>query len=110
MGERIAAGTWVEAYRIVLPPGERAPQVPPDTSQVPLELRCRGLLVRDAAIGDDIEVMSLAGRRLTGTLVEVNPGYTHSFGRPVPELASAGRELRAQLWSTRSDPGTGAPA
>jgi hypothetical protein len=110
MAERIVAGTWVELHRIVLAPGARAPQVPDDTRRVPLELRCRGLLLHDATIGEPAEVVSLAGRRLTGTLMEANPGYTHGFGRPVPPLGAAGRSLRAEVWAARPEPAPGAPA
>ena len=39
MAERIAKGTLVEIQRCLLQPGERAPQVPGDTRQVPLEMR-----------------------------------------------------------------------
>lgn len=101
MAELVPAGTWVELHRVVLIPSERAPQVPADTHEVPLELRCRGLLVDDTALGDAAEVVSLAGRRLTGTLVEANPGYVHGFGSPVPALAGAGQALRAEVWAAR---------
>jgi len=30
-------------------------------------------------------------------LTDVNPGYTHTFGRPAPELTHVGRDLRARL-------------
>ena len=44
----VPSGSWVELHRVVLPPGERAPQVPAETQRVPLELRVKGFLVRDA--------------------------------------------------------------
>jgi hypothetical protein len=34
---------------------------------------------------------------LCGTLVEINPAYTHGFGPPVPELTGIGSEVRAIL-------------
>ncbi len=95
--EQIPAGTWVEIHAIVLPPGERAPQTPPDTQQVPLEMRAKGLLIEPAALGDDVEIATPAGRRLRGRLAAVNPGYDHGFGPPVPELLPIGREARALL-------------
>ena len=95
MAERIAPGTWVEIHRLVLRPGERAPQIPEDTKAVPLEMRVKGFLAAVAALGDEAEVITAAGRRVRGTLTEVNPPYTHGFGAPIPELSSIGRELRA---------------
>ena len=95
MAERVPAGSWVEIHRVVLAPGERAPQVRADTQAVPLEMRVKGFLVADAALGDEVEIVSRAGRRLGGTLVEVNPAYAHGFGAPIAELAAIGEEVRA---------------
>jgi len=97
MAEPVPAGTWVEIHRIVLRPDERAPQVPEDTKAVPLEMRVKGFLAEPAALGDEAEIVTAAGRRLRGTLVEANPAYTHGFGAPIPELTGIGREVRAIL-------------
>ena len=94
-------GTWVEIERIVLRAGERAPQVPDDTRQVPLQMRVKGYLVAPAALGEEAEILTPAGRRLSGVLREINPAYTHGFGAPVPELSGIGRELRALLRGRR---------
>ena len=94
---RVARGTWVELHRVVLAPGERAPQVPEETQRVPLELRVKGLLTSDAAPGEEAEIETAAGRRLRGTLDRVLPAYEHGFGPPVPELLTVGAELRAIL-------------
>jgi hypothetical protein len=101
MGEVIAAGTWVEIRAIVLPAGERAPQVPADTAAVPLEMRVKGFLSAPAALGDTAEILTRAGRRLTGTLTEANPAYTHSFGPPIPELSTIGEQVRDMLRARR---------
>jgi len=95
--QRVARGTWVELHRVVLAPGERAPQVPEETQAVPLELRVKGFLTHDAAPGEEAEVQTAAGRRLRGRLDRVLPGYEHGFGPPVPELLAVGEELRALL-------------
>ncbi len=97
MAERVARGTWVELHRVVLAPGERAPQVPEETRRVPLELRVKGFLVEDAAAGEPAEVETAAGRRLRGTLERVLPRHEHGFGEPVPELLAVGEELRSIL-------------
>jgi hypothetical protein len=111
MAERVAAGTWVEIHRIVLRPGERAPRIPEDTKAVPLEMRVKGFLAEPAALGEEAEIVTPAGRRLRGTLVEVNPAYTQGFGPPIPELSSIGQEVRAMLREPResSSPYQGAP-
>ena len=101
MAEYIEIGTWVEIHRIVLPGGQRAPQVPEETQQVPLEMRVKGFLAQRASLGDEVEIVTSAGRRLRGVLTEVNPAYTHSFGTPVPELLRIGHEVRSMLGNTR---------
>ena len=93
--ERIVKkGSWVELYRVILAPGERAPQVPDDTKRVPLEMRVKGFLIRDAKIGDEASIVTAAGRTIAGRLTEANPAYTHGFGPPIVELISIGREVR----------------
>ena len=97
MAERVMQGTWVEIHSCVLQTGERAPQAPEDTQRVPLEMRVKGFLVAPAVQGEAAEIMTAAGRRLRGTLTEVNPAYTHGFGAPLPELSTIGGEVRAML-------------
>ena len=99
----IEKGTWVEIHRVVLQAGERAPQVPEDTRQVPLEMRVRGFLAQPATPGDETEIVTVTGRLLRGVLTEVNPAYTHGFGSPVAELLTIGGEVRALL-RTRGAP------
>jgi hypothetical protein len=97
MAELIAKGTWVELHRVVLAPEERAPQVPEDTRRIPLEMRVKGVLVEPAALGEEAEILTPAGRRLRGTLVTSRPAYTHGFGPPIPELLPIGAEVKAIL-------------
>ena len=94
MTDRVARGTWVELHRIILSPGERAPQVPADTRQLPLEMRVKGFLVEDAALGEEAGILTVAGRRVNGTLSAVNPAYSHSFGPPIAALSTIGGEVR----------------
>jgi hypothetical protein len=97
MPEQVAQGAWVEIYQLVLPAGERAPHVPDDTQRVPLEMRVKGFLVEPATVGAEAEIETPVGRRIRGTLVEVNPAYTHGFGTPIAELSTIGKEVRAIL-------------
>lgn len=101
MTKIVDKGTWVEIRRVVLPADQRAPQLPDDTRQVPLEMRVKGFLVAAARTGDEVEVVTAIGRRLQGELVAVNPAYLHSFGQPVPALSSIGSELRRILRAQR---------
>jgi hypothetical protein len=100
----IPAGTWVEIHRVVLPAGERAPQVPADTQAVDLEMRVKGFLQADAKIGEAVQIRTRAGRRLNGSLVAVNPTYDHSFGAPLAELSAIGDEVRALLAAAEQGP------
>ena len=93
----IEKGTWVEIHDVVLEAGERAPQIPEDTQEVPLEMRVKGFLLKPAAIGEEADIETLSGRQLRGKLVDVNPAYAHSFGAPIPELSTIGGEVRALL-------------
>ncbi len=97
MSELIEKGTWVEIRCIVLPAGQRAPQVPGDTQQVPLEMQVKGFLLTPAILGEEVEIETAVGRRLTGTLIAVNPAYSHGFGSPIPELSAIAIEARAWL-------------
>lgn len=97
MAELVAQGAWVEIHCVSLAPGERAPRVPEDTQGVPLEMRVKGFLAAPAALGEQAEIVTPVGRRLHGTLTQVNPAYTHGFGSPIPELSTIGEEVRATL-------------
>jgi len=79
-------GQWVQVHDIVLQPAERAPQVPDDTKKVPLELWVKGYLNADAEVGKTCEITTVTGRVVKGELAEIEPSYTHDFGKYVPEL------------------------
>lgn len=95
---KVEKGTWVKIYDVVLQPNERAPQLPNDTKEVPLEMWVRGFLQEDANIGDIVVINTINGRSEKGRLVEVNPHYEHDFGKFVPELLQIGLQLREILW------------
>lgn len=97
MGEMIAKGAWVEIHSVVLAAGERASNIPEDTQRVPLEMRVKGFLLAPAQSGEDVEILTPAGRRLRGTLTAVNPPYAHGFGAPISELSTIGAEVKALL-------------
>ncbi len=90
-------GDWVKVHSIVLKAEERSSHLPEDTKKVPLEMWINGFLAEDAKLGENVEITTLSGRMVKGTLVEVNPRYTHDFGEPIPELLRIGPSLKRIL-------------
>ncbi len=97
MSDGAKVGDWVQIERIVLPAGERAPQVPEDTQEKPLVMRVKGFAQHEAKLGEQMTVETVIGRRESGRLVEILPIYDHDYGRPVPELLTVGNEVRRLL-------------
>jgi hypothetical protein len=95
--DMIKAGTWVEISKIILEPHERTGRIPEETKKNPFVLKAKGFLLKDAALGNEVEIESLIGRKLFGKLIGVDPGYHHSFGPPIIELLIIGSELRKIL-------------
>lgn len=93
----VKKGAWVEIRAVVLREGERAPHVPEDTWNTPLEMRAKGYLLKDSKLGEAVEILTPTSRTVKGVLHEVNPAYTHGFGEPLPELLSIGAEVRSIL-------------
>lgn len=90
----IEKGTWVKIHRNILEPEERAPQVPEDTKEVPLELWIKGNLQKSANLGEEVTVITRTGRSESGTLLEENPYYKHGYGKFVPELMLISDQVR----------------
>lgn len=92
------AGDWVRIHKIVLEVGQRATNIPNDTQNVPLEMWDKGFLITDiASIGDEVEIETYIGRKVSGNLIEINPYYKHDFGKSVPETLYIGRQARVLL-------------
>jgi hypothetical protein len=60
-------------------------------------MKVKGFLVRHATLGEEVEIVTPAGRTLIGTLTVINPAYTHTYGAPIPELSTIGGDVRAIL-------------
>ena len=73
---------WVQIMNVVLKPGQRAPKVPKDTSQVPYVMKVKGFLTDNANLGDEVTITTVIGRTIRGKLVRVNPRYDHNYGAP----------------------------
>lgn len=99
------AGDWVEVERVVLEPDERAEGLPDDTARQPLRMWVKGFARTSAGIGETVEVETMTGRVVEGTLTDILPGYTHTFGRPPAELVAIGRDLRARVAAYRTREG-----
>lgn len=96
-GKTVPKGTWVQIQQQILTPGQRAPQVPADTAQVPLVMLAKGFLENEGSAGETVAVRTLAGRTLSGQLVQVLPRFSHDFGQAMPELLSIGPKVRDLL-------------
>ena len=68
--------------------------MPDDTKECPLEMWVKGLLLEDAEMNTEVESETVTGRRERGTLIELNPNYTHDFGTFVPELIQIDKQVR----------------
>lgn len=91
-------GDWVRIHKVVLTSDERAPQIPDDTKKVPLEMWDKGFLLSEfATIGDEVEVETIIGRKLTGKLIEINPQFDHAWGNCIPEILHIGRQVKTLL-------------
>ncbi|MBO4235695.1 MAG: 2-amino-4-ketopentanoate thiolase [Firmicutes bacterium] len=87
-------GDWVRIHKVVLKAEDRTGKIPDDTKACDLEMWTKGFLLEDAEIGDEVEVETAVGRIEKGELIEVNPYYTHSYGKFVPELIQIDKQLR----------------
>ncbi len=98
-GAAVEKGRWARVHRVELKPPERASGIPEDTAAVPFESWINGWLLEDAEIGQRVRLRTTTGRVVEGALVEIDPGYTHSFGSPSPPLQRAGEEARRRLFA-----------
>jgi 2-amino-4-ketopentanoate thiolase alpha subunit len=97
-GSRLPPGRWVRVHRFELAASERAGGIPADTASLPFETWVNGWLAEEAALGERARIRTPTGRLVEGELVEIDPGYTHSFGSPPPALQRAGDRARELLF------------
>ena len=100
---RAREGDWVEVECRLLDPADRSKNLPPETAEKPLMMWVKGFALGEADMGEELIVETITGRRVTGALSAVNPGYYITYGDPIPELTRVGRDLRRQLaeWRAR---------
>ena len=88
-------GDWVRIHRVILTAAQRTAKLPEDTKHVDFEMWVKGSLLNETAeIGDQVQVETAVGRVEEGTLIEVGPYYTHSYGKFVPEIIEIDKRLR----------------
>jgi 2-amino-4-ketopentanoate thiolase alpha subunit len=107
---RAREGDWVEVERTLLDPADRSANLPPETAAKPLRMWVKGFALGEAALGDELTVETMTGRRVSGVLSAVNPGYFITYGNPIPELTHVGRDLRARLAAYRAGEAGGGAA
>jgi len=95
-------GDWVEVECVLLEPADRSTNLPPETAEKPLMMWVKGFAEGQAALGEPLTVETMTGRKVSGRLSAVNPGYFHTFGEPIPELQHIGKDLRARLKAYRA--------
>lgn len=96
--KNVLRGDLVQIHKDILTPEQRPKDIPASTKSVPYEAWIKGFLLDDEArLGDTVRIETFIGRQLSGTLVDVNPMYTHHFGKPQPALLSAGIEARKRM-------------
>ena len=92
-------GDWVRIHSIVLKADERTAKLPEDTQKCDLQQWTKGYLQEESTeIGDEVSVETAVGRIVKGTLLEVGPYYTHSYGKFVPEIIEIDKQLRETMF------------
>lgn len=94
----VKKGDWVEIENTILNPDERSTNLPDSTKKTPLKMWVRGFLLNEEAeLNDDVELITLASRKVSGKLIEFNPRHVHDYGDTVIELIQIGEELKNEL-------------
>ena len=94
----VQKGTWVRVRRVVLEAEQRTGRIPDETRNVPFVMWAKGFLRRDADWGEEVTVLTRAGRLETGLLEAANHQYELSYGNFVPELMYVGDDARKTLF------------
>ena len=91
-------GKYVRIRKHILPPDQRAANVPEDTQKVPLKMWIKGRLVEEAELFEEAEIITATGRRVKGVLKEVEPKHKHSFGEYVEEIQAMRENILREMW------------
>ncbi|PKK89253.1 MAG: hypothetical protein CVV64_15195 [Candidatus Wallbacteria bacterium HGW-Wallbacteria-1] len=98
-----SAGDLVQIRMTLLKAGQRAAAVPADTMECDYMISINGILLDgSASVGDPVTIVTPSGRNVSGLLTDQVPGYHHSFGDTLPELAWIGQGSRKILQESRT--------
>lgn len=90
----IKKGTWVEVEEMVLSPEDRSTIIPEETKRTPLKSFIRGKCLSDCELGEEVQVETNVGRIAKGIIVDIEPGYYHTYGKYVEEISNIGKQAR----------------
>ena len=90
----IKKGTWVEVEERVLLPEDRSALIPEETKRTPLKSFIRGKCLSDSELGEEVQVETNVGRIAKGIIVDIEPGYYHTYGKYVEEISNIGKQAR----------------
>ncbi|MDD2217309.1 MAG: 2-amino-4-oxopentanoate thiolase subunit OrtA [Eubacteriales bacterium] len=90
----VSKGTFVRIEKTILEPQERTSKIPDDTKKVPFKMWTKGVLQHDCELNAEATIVTVANRRDTGKLVEVNPFYELNYGEFLPEITEIDRVIK----------------
>ena len=94
----IKKDTWVQIKKIILKSEERSSNLPEETKNVPLIMWVKGFLLKDAELDDEVQIKTLTGRIESGTLIDVNPAYMHTYRKFMPEILRIDEIVKSTLF------------
>lgn len=99
MAQIAKKGDWCRIHFILLTAQERTAKLPEDTKKCDLQVWTKGFLLNETAeIGDEVTIITATGRVSKGTLLEVNPYYTHSYGKCIPEIVLIEKQVKEIMY------------
>lgn len=93
----VKKNAYVEVHKVIFEPNERTAKIPEETKKVPYEMFIKGFLLCDSSIGDLVQVKTITGRIVEGTLLKENPTYDLGYGKFVPQIMKIKQMLRGEL-------------
>ena len=99
----IKKGTWIEVEETVLMPKDRSTNIPDETKKTPLKSWIRGKCISDCKLFDEVQVETNIGRIAKGKVVDIEPGYYHTYGKYVEEISNIGKQAREIISGKNND-------
>lgn len=93
----VKKNSYVEIHKVIFESQERTAKIPEETKKVPYEMFIKGFLLCDASIGDLVQVETVTGRVVEGTLLKENPTFDLGYGDFVPHIMKIKKILRGEL-------------